>query len=142
MTVSDRKPYCLGHNSIFQAQVINRGDDFSDTNEIRNRSNRLGHKLLDATSESKSIVSVSTVSNNLRSFLRQLLTDNNNYQRSEYNNRVLFLFYGIARFKRTQRRFSLKCFLTLFGSKLFGVLLKLCRFISGCAIKFSSVRLF
>ena len=42
ITVSDRKSYCLGHTSIFQAQVINNGDDLSDTNEIRDRSNRLG----------------------------------------------------------------------------------------------------
>ena len=97
MTVSDRKSYCLGHRSIFQALVINRGDDLSDTNEIRNWSNRLGQKLLlDARSESKTIVSVSTVSNNRRSFLQQFFTDNNN-QRFEYNKRVLFLFYGISR---------------------------------------------
>ena len=71
----------------------------SDTNEIRlNRGDRLGHKLLDATSESKSIVSVSTFSNNLRSLLQQLFTDNNN-QRSEYNKRVLFLFYGLSRYR-------------------------------------------
>ena len=41
--------------------------------------------------------SVSTFSNNLRSFLQLLFTDNNN-QRSEYNIRVLFLFYGISRY--------------------------------------------
>ena len=59
-----------------------------------------GHKLLDATSRSKSIVSVSTFSNNLRLlyFLQQLFTDNNNNQRPEYNKQVLFLFYGISRY--------------------------------------------
>ena len=93
ITVSDRRSYCLGHKSIFQAQVINSRD-----NLIRNRSNwHSGHKLLDETSENKSKVSVSTVSNHLRSFSQQLFTDNNN-QRSEYNKRVLFLFYGISRY--------------------------------------------
>ena len=47
---------------------------------------------------SKSMVSVSTFSNNLRSFLQQLFTDNNNNQ-SEYNKRVLFLFYGISGYR-------------------------------------------
>ena len=45
--------------------------------------------------ESKSIVSVPRFSNNLRSFLQQLFTDNNN---KEYNNRVLFLFRNLYTF--------------------------------------------
>ena len=73
------------------------GDDLSDTNEIRLNhcmGDRLGHKLLlDATSESKSIVSVSKFSHNFRSFLQQSFTDNNDNNRSEYKKRVLFLFY-------------------------------------------------
>ena len=69
----------------------------SDTNEIRNgrQTSRSETARGNLSREGKSIVSVSTFSNNLRSFLQQLFTDNNN---QEYNNRVLFLFRNLYSF--------------------------------------------
>ena len=80
--VSDRKSYCLGQKLIFQSQIRNRGDRLGPLTTRRN---------LRKQKHSLSI----NILNNLHSYLQQLFTDDN--QRSEENNRVLFLFYGISR---------------------------------------------
>ena len=68
----------------------------SNTNEIRNRPDRLGQKLLDATSESKTYsLSINNFKQSSMIIFTQIIiiSDPN-----IINKRVLFLFYGILRY--------------------------------------------
>ena len=122
ITVSDRKLYCLRQKSIFQAQIINTGDNLSDTNEIRlNRGDRLGTNSARRNLRSKSIVSVAIFSSNFdhlyNSYSQKIKITDPNIISDFYS--YFMVFQGVVERTTWLNKMMTKCYLLIIECSCF-----------------------